>query len=314
METKVTIVGAGAVGSTTAFALAQSGLARRIVLLDQFYEKAEAEALDIQHGSLFFPVVDLKPSIDPKSARNSNVIVITAGPRQKPGQSRIEMTEAAIAMMTSILPPLVKVAPKALFLIVANPVDILTFVAQKIAGLPLDQVFGSGTVLDTSRLRALLAQKTGVNSRNIHAYIAGEHGDSEVPLWSSATIGTTPLLDFQEFEGCPALTQELREEIYSEVVNAAYKVIAGKGATNYAIALALVDILRAILRDERRILPMSTRITGIYGVENVAMSMPFVVGRTGILQEINTPLSRDELMKLRQSGQILRETLASVGY
>jgi L-lactate dehydrogenase len=313
-NTKVTIVGAGAVGSTTAFALAQSGLVRKIVLQDLNYERAEAEALDIMHGSLFYPAVSIKASRDSASAFGSDIVVITAGARQKPGQTRIELAGASIEIMKSLLPPLVKVAPNAIYLVIANPVDVVTYAAQEISGLSEKQVFGSGTLLDTSRLRALLALKTGVNVKNIHAYIAGEHGDSEVPLWSSASIGNTPLSKFTALPGCKPVTADLQENVHQEVVNAAYKVIAGKGATNYAIALAVLNILTCIIRDERRIMPVSSRVTGIDGIADVCMSMPFVVGRKGICEQICQTLSSDEHAKLKASGKILRTTLAKFGY
>ncbi|MDR1034293.1 MAG: L-lactate dehydrogenase [Bifidobacteriaceae bacterium] len=313
-NTKVTIVGAGAVGSTTAFALAQSGLVRKIVLQDLNFERAEAEALDIMHGSLFYPAVAIKASKDPASAYGSNIVVITAGARQKPGQTRIELAGASIDIVKSLLPPLVKVAPNAVYLIIANPVDIVTYAAQEISGLPDTQVFGSGTLLDTSRLRALLALKTGVNVKNIHAYIAGEHGDSEVPLWSTASIGNTLLSKFVPLPGCESLTNDLREDIHQEVVDAAYKVIAGKGATNYAIALAVLDILTCIMRDERRIMPVSSRVTGIDGIKDVCMSMPFVVGKKGIYEQVYQSLSDDEHRKLKASADMLRANLAKFGY
>jgi L-lactate dehydrogenase len=313
-KTKVTIVGAGAVGSATAFALAGSGLAREIVLQDLNIDRARAEALDIEHGSLFYPAVDIKASSDPASAKDSDAIVITAGARQKPGQTRIDLAGDTIKIMEAVIPPLVEVAPNATFIIVANPVDVATYVCQKVSKLPENQVFGSGTVLDSSRLRTLLATTTGVNPKNIHAYIAGEHGDSEIPLWSSATIGNIPLLDFREFDGCPPLTDNLRKKIHKEVVNAAYKVIEGKGVTNYAIALATLDILTAVLRDERRIMPISMRIDSLEGVSDVCMSLPSLIGRQGVICPLNVTLSRDEIVGLQASAKVLRDTLAKFGY
>ena len=187
--TKLAIIGAGAVGSTLAFAAAQRGVAREIVLEDIAKERVEAEVLDMQHGSSFYPTVTIDGSDDPEICRDADMIVITAGPRQKPGQSRLELVGATINILKAIIPGLVKVAPNAIYMLITNPVDIATHVAQKISGLPANQVFGSGTNLDSARLRFLIAQQTGVNVKNVHAYIAGEHGDSEVPLWASATIG-----------------------------------------------------------------------------------------------------------------------------
>ncbi len=180
--TKLAVIGAGAVGSTLAFAAAQRGVAREIVLEDIAKERVEAEVLDMQHGSSFYPTVSIDGSDDPEICRDADMIVITAGPRQKPGQSRLELVGATIKILQSIIPNLVKVAPNAIYMLITNPVDIATHVAQKISGLPANQVFGSGTNLDSARLRFLIAQQTGVNVKNVHAYIAGEHGDSEVPL------------------------------------------------------------------------------------------------------------------------------------
>ena len=173
------------------------------------------------------------------------MIVITAGPRQKPGQSRLELVGATINILKAIIPGLVKVAPNAIYMLITNPVDIATHVAQKISGLPANQVFGSGTNLDSARLRFLIAQQTGVNVKNVHAYIAGEHGDSEVPLWASATIGGVPMCDWTPLPGHDPLDAEVREQIHQEVKNAAYKIINGKGATNYAIGMSGVDIIEA---------------------------------------------------------------------
>lgn len=211
--TKLAIIGAGAVGSTLAFAAAQRGVAREIVLEDIAKERVEAEVLDMQHGSSFYPTVTIDGSDDPEICRDADMIVITAGPRQKPGQSRLELVGATINILKAIIPGLVKVAPNAIYMLITNPVDIATHVAQKISGLPANQVFGSGTNLDSARLRFLIAQQTGVNVKNVHAYIAGEHGDSEVPLWASATIGGVPMCDWTPLPGHDPLDAEVREQI-----------------------------------------------------------------------------------------------------
>ena len=225
--TKLAVIGAGAVGSTLAFAAAQRGVAREIVLEDIAKERVEAEVLDMQHGSSFYPTVSIDGSDDPEICRDADMIVITAGPRQKPGQSRLELVGATIKILQSIIPNLVKVAPNAIYMLITNPVDIATHVAQKISGLPANQVFGSGTNLDSARLRFLIAQQTGVNVKNVHAYIAGEHGDSEVPLWASATIGGVPMCDWTPLPGRKPLDAEVREQIHQDVKNAAYKIING---------------------------------------------------------------------------------------
>ncbi|MDN6622974.1 MAG: L-lactate dehydrogenase, partial [Bifidobacterium crudilactis] len=245
--TKLAIIGAGAVGSTMAFAAAQRGIAREIVLEDINAKRVEAEVLDMQHGSSFYPTVSINGSDDVEICRDADIVVITAGARQKPGQSRLDLAGATINIMKSIIPNIVKVAPNAVYMLVTNPVDVVTYVSMKLSGLPANQMFGSGTNLDSARLRFLIAQETGVNVKNVHAYIAGEHGDSEVPLWSSATIGGVPMCDWKELPGRDPLNEAKREEIHQEVKNAAYRIIEGKGATNYAIAMSGVDIVEAIL-------------------------------------------------------------------
>ena len=292
--TKLAIIGAGAVGSTLAFAAAQRGVAREIVLEDIAKERVEAEVLDMQHGSSFYPTVTIDGSDDPEICRDADMIVITAGPRQKPG--------------------LVKVAPNAIYMLITNPVDIATHVAQKISGLPANQVFGSGTNLDSARLRFLIAQQTGVNVKNVHAYIAGEHGDSEVPLWASATIGGVPMCDWTPLPGHDPLDAEVREQIHQEVKNAAYKIINGKGATNYAIGMSGVDIIEAVMRDSNRILPVSSMLHDFHGISDVCMSVPTLLNRSGVNTAINTPVSDRELAALKRSAETLKETAAQFGF
>ena len=259
--TKLAIIGAGAVGSTLAFAAAQRGVAREIVLEDIAKERVEAEVLDMQHGSSFFPTVSIAGSDDPEICRDADMIVITAGPRQKPGQSRLELVGATINILKAIIPGLVKVAPNAIYMLITNPVDIATHVAQKISGLPANQVFGSGTNLDSARLRFLIAQQTGVN-----------------------------------------------------VKNAAYKIINGKGATNYAIGMSGVDIIEAVMRDSNRILPVSSMLHDFHGISDVCMSVPTLLNRSGVNTAINTPVSDRELAALTRSAETLKETAAQFGF
>ena len=312
--TKLAVIGAGAVGSTLAFAAAQRGIAREIVLEDIAKERVEAEVLDMQHGSSFYPTVSIDGSDDPEICRDADMVVITAGPRQKPGQSRLELVGATVKILQAIIPNLVKVAPNAIYMLITNPVDIATHVAQKISGLPEHQVFGSGTNLDSARLRFLIAQQTGVNVKNVHAYIAGEHGDSEVPLWSSATIGGVPMCDWKELPGHEPLDAAKREQIHQEVKNAAYRIIEGKGATNYAIAMSGVDIIESILKDSNRILPVSSLLDDFHGISDVCMSVPSVLNRKGVNTHINTPLSDGELAALKRSAETLKETAAQFGF
>ena len=305
--TKLAVIGAGAVGSTLAFAAAQRGIAREIVLEDIAKERVEAEVLDMQHGSSFYPTVSIDGSDDPEICRDADMVVITAGPRQKPGQSRLELVGATVNILKAIMPNLVKVAPNAIYM-------LITHVAQKLTGLPENQIFGSGTNLDSARLRFLIAQQTGVNVKNVHAYIAGEHGDSEVPLWESATIGGVPMCDWTPLPGHDPLDADKREEIHQEVKNAAYKIINGKGATNYAIGMSGVDIIEAVLHDTNRILPVSSMLKDFHGISDICMSVPTLLNRQGVNNTINTPVSDKELAALKRSAETLKETAAQFGF
>lgn len=313
-RTKLAIVGAGAVGSTIAYAALMRGAARTVALYDINTAKVEAEALDLGHGVQFMPMAEVVGSDDITVCADADVVVITAGAKQKPGQTRIDLAEATISLVSKMLPPLVEVAPHAVYLMVTNPVDIVTYAALKISGLPPAQLFGSGTVLDSSRLRYLIAQHTGVAVQNVHAYIAGEHGDSELPLWSSATIGAVPLLDWNGIGGRGPLTSEVRDQIAHEVVDSAYRIIAGKGATNYAVALASSRIIEAVINDEQRILPVSSLLDSYYGISDVCLSVPTLVGRDGAGERLQVPMSADELAGLRRSAQSLTAVARRFGF
>ena len=312
--TKLAIIGAGAVGSTLAFAAAQRGVAREVVLQDISKDRVEAEVLDMQHGSSFYPSVTIDGSDDVEICRDADMVVITAGARQKPGQSRLDLAEATVNIMKSIIPNVVKVAPNAVYMLISNPVDIVTRVSMQISGMPANQMFGSGTNLDSARLRYLVAQQTGVNVKNVHAYIAGEHGDSEVPLWASATIGGVPMCDWKALPGREPLDAGKREEIHQEVKNAAYRIINGKGSTNYAIAMSGVDIVEAILNNTNRVLPVSSYLDDFHGISGVCMSVPTLLNRTGVNSRLNTPVSDRELASLKRSADTLRETASQFGF
>ena len=301
-------------GSTLAFSAAQRGVAREIVLEDVNKQRVEAEVRDMQHGSSFYPTVSIDGSDDPQICSGADMVVITAGARQKPGQTRLDLAGATIEMMKSIIPQMVEVAPNAIFMLITNPVDIVTRVSLDLSGLPSNQMFGSGTNLDSARLRYLIAQQTGVNVKNVHAYIAGEHGDSEVPLWSSATIGGVPMCDWKELPGHQPLDAAKREEIHQGVKNAAYQIIEGKGATNFAIAMSGVDIIESILNGTNRILPVSSMLEDFHGISGVCMSVPSVLNRQGVNTHINTPLSDGELAALKRSAETLKETAAKFGF
>lgn len=312
--TKLGVVGAGAVGATMAYAALMRGAARTVALFDINKAKVDAEVLDMSHGIQFMPMAEVVGSDDIEVLAGSDVVVFTAGAKQKPGQSRLDLAEATISLVAKVLPGLVRVAPNAVHVMVTNPVDVVTYAALKISGLPPHQLFGSGTVLDSSRLRFLVARQTGVAVQNVHAYVVGEHGDSELPLWSSASVGGVPLLDWNGVGARGSLTAAVRERIAREVVESAYRIIEGKGATSYAIALAGSRIIEAILKDERRILPVSSLLTDYQGISDVCLSVPAVVGAHGVDERLSVPLSDDELDGLRRSADAVRAVARTFGY
>lgn len=310
---RLSIVGAGAVGATTAYAALMRGLAETVALYDINGARAEAESLDLEHGLQFLPPARVIGSDDPAVVAGSDLVIVTAGAKQKPGESRLDLAERSVSIMRTLMPQLTAQAPDAVYLIVANPVDVLTYAALRITGLPRHQVFGSGTVLDSSRLRTLLARHAGVAPQHVHAYIVGEHGDTEIPLWSEASIGGVPLTRWQGLSGVAGFDRASRERIADEVVNAAYKVIAGKGATNYAIGLAAVEIAGSVLRNERRILPVSTLLQGYEGLEDVCLSLPCIVDGRGCSRPLATPMSEPEREALAASGHAVRAVIERVG-
>ena len=310
---KIGIIGAGAVGATIAYAAMIRGVARQISLFDIAQPKVNAEVLDLNHGMLFVPPGTVEGSDDIEVLRGSDVIVMTAGAKQNPGQTRMDLAAANTAICAKLLPRVVQVAPDALFLLVTNPVDVITQVAIKMTGLPWERVFGSGTVLDSSRFRYLVAKHCRVAVQNVHAYIAGEHGDSEIPLWSSATIGSIPLSQWA-VHGHGRLTAADKEEIVHNVKDAADKVIQGKGATNYAIGLAVTNILEALLHDEQRVLPLSGLLHGFRGLDDVCLSLPRIVGRKGIEAPLPIPMTVDEEAGLNDSADRIRAVVRGLGY
>jgi L-lactate dehydrogenase len=310
--TKVSIVGAGAVGATLAYAGLMRGFARNVALFDINRAKVEAEALDLAQGIQFMPEARIVGSDDVAVCADSDVVVITAGAKQQPGQSRLELAQATIGLMDKIIPPLMEVSPDAVFILVTNPVDVVTYAAIKKSGMSPRQMFGSGTVLDSSRLRYRVAQECGVAVSNVHAYIAGEHGDSEVPLWSSASIGGVPLLEWHDKDGRIVMTPDVCNQIRQEVKDSAYKIIEGKGATNYAVGVAGARIVEAVLGDQNRVLPVSTLID-YPEVGEVCMSLPAVVGRKGIDHRVDVPLNDEERARLKISAHSIREVAEKFG-
>ncbi|MEY4276154.1 MAG: hypothetical protein RIS26_617, partial [Actinomycetota bacterium] len=283
-RTKVSIIGAGAVGTSTAYALLIKRIAGEIAIYDTNKAKVDAEVLDLAHGSQFTNPSRVYGGDDIEVVRNSDVVVITAGAKQQPGQTRLDLAATNVKILEDIMPKLVNLAPDAVFLLVTNPCDVLAYAAVQISGLPANKVFSSGTVLDSSRLRWQLAERAGVSTESVHAMIVGEHGDSEFPLWSEAKIGPIKLSEWKV--GNRSLHPEELDEIADQVKNAAYKVIEGKGATNYAIGLSAARIVEAVLRDESVILPVSSVLTDYLGISDVALSVPTVVNRQGASKTI----------------------------
>jgi L-lactate dehydrogenase len=305
-NSKVTVVGAGSVGASTAYAALIRGSARHIALYDIATDKVEAEVLDLAHGTQFTGSSDIVGGSDISVAEGSHVVVITAGAKQNPGQSRIELAAVNAGILTSMLPRLLEVAPDAIYVIVTNPCDVLTVLAQEQTGLPPHRIFASGTVLDTSRLRWKLAERAGVSRSSVHAYIVGEHGDTEFALWSRATIGTVPILDWQA-PGHPRMTQDELDGIAVDVRDAAYQVIKGKGATNYAIGLSSARIIEAILGDEHAVMPVSTVLHDFHGLDGVALSVPSIVSASGAVPIAETTFAPAELELLHRSADALRD-------
>jgi len=309
--TKVAVVGAGRVGSTFAYTLAASGLAREIVIVDADAGRAEGEAMDIVHAVPFHRPVDVRPGTLADTA-GAMVTVITAGAAQQPGETRPALFKRNVEALRGILDATVRANPDGLLLLATNPVDALTFAALRFSGLPPGRVIGSGTVLDSSRLRAVLAGRYGVDARNVHAYVLGEHGDSEVVAWSTASLGNMGLREYCDFTGMACGPADL-EVIAREVRNAAYEIIRRKGATNFAIAASLMRIIEAIVRDESSVLTVSTLVQGEYGIRDVCLSLPTVVGRAGAQRVLPVPLAMEEVEALRRSADAIRAAVSALG-
>ena len=301
---KAAIIGCGFVGAASAFALMQSGLFSELVLLDANQRKAEGEALDISHGLPFARPMDIHAGTYDEMA-DAAVVIVTAGANQKPGETRIDLVKKNAAIFKSIMAEIRPRNYKGILLVVANPVDILTQTALQYSGLPESRVMGSGTVLDTARLKYLLGEHLRVDSRSVHAFIIGEHGDSEIAVWSSANVSGIPIHDFCEMRGY-FNHREAMQRIASGVKNSAYEIIEKKQAIYYGVAMAVRRICEAIIRDEKSILPVSGMLHGQFGVDGVALSMPAIVGKDGIEGHVPIQLNDAETQALRQSADKLR--------
>ena len=308
---KVVIVGAGAVGSTFAYTLAQRGLADEIALLDANHELAKGQVLDLAQGQAFFPSVMIRDG-QPSDYADAALIVITAGAKQKPGESRLELVRRNAAIVESLIDEIVRQNSHAVVLIVSNPVDILTYVAHKRSGWPRGRIIGSGTVLDSARFRHLLSQHCGVDVHNVHAHIMGEHGDSEFAAWSITNMAGTPIDQFCSIcQRCDDW-DAVRRTIAHQVKHSAYHIIDYKGATWFAVALALTQIAAAILRNQHSVLTVSAVLEGEYGLSGVSLGVPSVVSSKGIEQVLEVKLPPDEQRALEKSADTLREIIANL--
>jgi L-lactate dehydrogenase len=309
-RSKIGIVGSGYVGSSAAYAMVMSDVGREIVMVDLNAKRAEAEANDIRHAVPFAHPVDVH-SGDYAQLDGASVVVITAGVNQKPGESRLELLERNAAVFRQVVPSVLEHAPNAVLVVATNPVDITTHMTAHFArefGLPSSRVVGSGTTLDTARFRTLIGRHVGVDARHIHAYVVGEHGDSEVLTWSLATVGGMDLADFAEQRGHP-LTPEVVERIDDSVRRAAYYIIEGKGATYYGIGAALARITDVILSDQRAILTVCSPSDEVAGVKDVTVSLPRLVGGSGVLADFPQPLNDAEQAALHRSAAIVRTAI-----
>ncbi len=314
MKNKVTIIGAGSVGATIAYTLVANGPVSEIVLIDINNEKAKAEALDIRQATPFLTSAKVYEGTY-EDAVGSDIVVITSGVGRKPGQSRIDLTQTNVNILKSIAPEIVKYVPDALYLIVANPVDVLTYVFCKITGIPQHRVIGSGTSLDTIRLRTRLSELYAVNQKQVHAYVLGEHGDSSFVAWSAADISGIHLNDYENSvtnKGALTITPYEREEVEEYVKKSGGKIIAGKGATFYGIAASVCHIIKNIYSGADTVTTVSTIMNGEYGVSDVALSTLCVVGKEGIKTTLTPKLSEDEVAKFQNSAQVLKDVIAQI--
>ncbi|MFC2091458.1 L-lactate dehydrogenase [Elusimicrobiota bacterium] len=312
-RSKIAVIGAGNVGSTFAYTLMMDGIAGEIVIIDTNKEKALAECMDLNHGLSFVEPTEIYHG-DYDSCSDADIVVITAGAKQRTGETRMDLLGRNIKIMKAIIEQVIKYAKDPIILVVSNPVDILSFAAYKYSGFAHNRVIGSGTVIDSSRFRYMISRHCQVDSRNIHAYIIGEHGDSELPIWSNANIAGMLISEY-----CPVCARkcDYRTElgqIFEEVKNSAYKIIDAKGATYYAIGLALLRIVKAILRDENSILPVSALIDDYYGISDVYLGMPSVINSNGIKKTLKLQLSQQEQQDLRKSAQSLKNVIKDLGF
>lgn len=312
---KIGIVGAGMVGATAAYAMIMRGIGREIILIDRNSQRAQAEADDLLHAVPFAPHSIQVRSGDYPDLTEALVVLITAGVGQRPGESRLQLLERNANVFQQVIPQVLDYAPEAVLLVTSNPVDVMTHLAARYASnynVPSSRIIGSGTTLDTARFRSLLGRKLGVDAQHIHAYVIGEHGDSEVLAWSQVTVGGIPLEEFCELQKTSICADD-KQEIDQQVRQAAYHIIEGKGATYYGVGSALARIIEVILRDQRAILTVCTPVPEVAGVEDVTVALPHLVGGQGILATFEPILDDDEQDALGASARIIRDAINSLG-
>ena len=305
---KVVIIGCGFVGAACSFSIMQSGLFSEMVLIDSDKSKAEGEALDISHGVPFSKPIKIYAG-EYSDIKDASLVIVTAGANQKQGETRLDLVKKNISIFKSIIPEIIKQNFQGILLIVANPVDILTSVALKLSGFPKNRVLGSGTVLDTARLKYELGKHLNVDSRSVHAFIIGEHGDSEIAAWSSVNISGVPLSKFCEMRGYCDQENDMKR-IAEDVKNSAYEIISKKKATYYGVAMAVKRICEAIIRDEKSILPISSMMNGEFGIKGISLSMPAIVGKDGVESIVPIQLNEEEIIKLQASAKTLQNVLS----
>jgi L-lactate dehydrogenase len=304
---KGVIVGAGQVGMACAYSLLIQNVLDEMVIVDVNTEKLEGEVMDLNHGLPFVQPTMIR-SGTLADGEDADIVIITAGAKQKPGESRLELVQRNLEIFKGLIPQIVQYCSQAILLIVTNPVDIMTYVSLKLSGLPTSSVIGSGTVLDTARFRYLLAEKFQLDPRSLHAYIIGEHGDSEVPVWSKVNISGMQLFN-EDSDGEKLVDADTIKPIFEQVKNAAYEVIQRKGATSYAIGLGVTQIVQSILRNQNRLLTVSSLIHGFEGIDDVCLSLPAVVNRQGVSRTLNLMLTATEKEQLQNSARVLRQTI-----
>ena len=303
------IVGTGNVGVAAAYALFMRGLASEIILIDMDAKRAEGEAMDLMHGQTFFESISVRAG-EYRDLSSAQLVVITAGVAQKPGETRLDLLNRNAAVFRSIVGQLDQHTPESVLVIASNPVDILTYVTQKLSYRNPRRVIGTGTMLDTGRFRALLGRNYRVDPRSVHAYILGEHGDTEVPIWSAANIGGVSLVD-NSVCGKPFQVEEMNR-LFEEVRNAAYEIIDRKGYTNLAIGMAIVRLVQAVLEDQKSVLPVSRMLNGEYGLTDVCLSIPSVIGIRGVEDAVLPALSDAELSALQHSARVLQKSITGM--